>query len=106
VPAPPPPARPGTKGTLETIAMLLVAGAPYAQPVADVLTAAYGFLSQIVDSRVIRATGGNTNLGIKDPTIDHMLDQALLTTDTAAREQIWVGIDRKVMEDAFVLPGI
>jgi hypothetical protein len=40
VPAPPPPARPGTKGTVETIAMLLVAGAPYAQPVADVLTAA------------------------------------------------------------------
>ena len=35
-----------------------------------------------------------------------MLDQALLTTDTAAREQIWQGIDRKVMEDAFVLPGV
>ncbi|MDT7712212.1 MAG: peptide/nickel transport system substrate-binding protein [Pseudonocardiales bacterium] len=66
----------------------------------------YGFLSQLVDSRVIRATGGNTNLGIKDPAIDHMLDQALVTTDTAAREQIWVGIDRKVMENAFVLPGI
>ncbi len=35
-----------------------------------------------------------------------MLDQALVTTDTAAREQIWAGIDRKVMEDAFILPGI
>jgi peptide/nickel transport system substrate-binding protein len=66
----------------------------------------YGFLSQIVDSRVIRATGGNTNLGIKDPAIDQLLDQALLTTDTAAREQIWVAIDRKVMENAFVLPGV
>ena len=66
----------------------------------------YGFLSQIVDSRVIRATGGNTNLGIKDPAIDQLLDQALVTTDTAAREQIWVAIDRKVMEDAFVLPGV
>jgi peptide/nickel transport system substrate-binding protein len=66
----------------------------------------YGFLAQIVDSRVIRATGGNTNLGIRDPAIDQMLDQALLTTDTAAREQIWQGIDRKVMEDAFVLPGV
>ena len=66
----------------------------------------YGFLSQIVDSRVIRATGGNTNLGIKDPAIDQLLDQALVTTDTAAREQIWVDIDRKVMENAFVLPGI
>ena len=66
----------------------------------------YGFLSQLVDSRVIRATGGNTNLGIKDPAIDQLLDQALLTTDTAAREQIWVDIDRKVMEGAFVLPGV
>jgi peptide/nickel transport system substrate-binding protein len=66
----------------------------------------YGFLSQIVDSRVIRATGGNTNLGIKDPAIDQLLDQALVTTDTAAREQIWVAIDRKVMENAFVLPGV
>ncbi|MBV8996758.1 MAG: ABC transporter substrate-binding protein [Pseudonocardiales bacterium] len=66
----------------------------------------YGFLAQIVDSRVIRATGGNTNLGIRDPAIDQMLDQALLATDTAAREQIWEGIDRKVMEEAFVLPGV
>jgi peptide/nickel transport system substrate-binding protein len=34
-----------------------------------------------------------------------MLDQALVTTDTAAREQIWVAIDRKVMENAFIVPG-
>jgi peptide/nickel transport system substrate-binding protein len=66
----------------------------------------FGFISQIVDSRAIRATGGNTNLGVKDPAVDQMLDQALLTIDTAAREQIWVGIDRKVMEDAFILPGV
>jgi peptide/nickel transport system substrate-binding protein len=66
----------------------------------------FGFISQIVDSRAIRATGGNTNLGVKDPAVDQMLDQALLTIDTATREQIWVGIDRKVMEDAFILPGV
>jgi peptide/nickel transport system substrate-binding protein len=66
----------------------------------------YGFLAQIVDSRAIRATGGNSNLGIRDPAVDQLLDQALVTTDTAAREQIWDTIDRKVMEDAYVLPGI
>ncbi len=55
---------------------------------------------------MIRATGGNTNLGVRDPAVDRMLDQALLTKDAAAREQIWVGIDRKVMEGAFILPGI
>ena len=66
----------------------------------------YGFLAQIVDSRAIRATGGNSNLGVKDPAVDQLLDQALVTTDTAARERIWVDIDRKVMADAFILPGV
>jgi peptide/nickel transport system substrate-binding protein len=66
----------------------------------------YGFLSQLVDSRVIRSTGGNTNLGVRDPAVDQMLDQALVTTDPVARQQIWVSIDRRVMEDAFALPGV
>jgi peptide/nickel transport system substrate-binding protein len=66
----------------------------------------YGFLAQIVDSRVIRATGGNSNLSVKDPAVDALLDKALTTTDTAAREQIWVDIDKKVMDDAYVLPGV
>ncbi len=33
----------------------------------------FGFLAQIVDSRVIR-DAGNTNLGIVDPTIDARID--------------------------------
>lgn len=66
----------------------------------------YGFLAQIVDSRVIRATGGNTNLSVKDPAVDALIDKALLTTDTTAREAIWVDIDKKVMDDAYILPGI
>src|SRR5690242_10268356 len=65
----------------------------------------YGFLAQITDSRTIRA-GGNTNLGIKDPAIDAMIDKALVTTDTPSREKIWVDIDKKVMDDAFVVPGV
>jgi peptide/nickel transport system substrate-binding protein len=66
----------------------------------------FGFLSQIVDSRVIRSTGGNTNLGIKIPEVDQMIDKALETTDKTAREGIWVDIDKKVMEQAAVLPGV
>jgi peptide/nickel transport system substrate-binding protein len=66
----------------------------------------FGFLAQIVDSRAIHASGGNANLGIKDPVIDKMIDQALLTTDVAARQRIWVDIDRKVMEQAYLLPGV
>jgi peptide/nickel transport system substrate-binding protein len=66
----------------------------------------FGFLSQIVDSRVIRAEGGNTNLGIKIPAVDAMLDKALETTDTTAREKIWGDIDKAVMENASALPGV
>ena len=66
----------------------------------------FGFLSQIVDSRTIRETGGSTNLSVRDPAVDALIDQALTTTDTAARERLWVDIDRKVMDGAFVLPGV
>jgi peptide/nickel transport system substrate-binding protein len=66
----------------------------------------FGFLSQIVDSRVIRAAGGNTNLGIKIPAADAALDKALVTTDPKAREVIWGDIDKLVMENAAVLPGV
>jgi peptide/nickel transport system substrate-binding protein len=66
----------------------------------------FGFLSQIVDSRVIRPTGGNTNLGVRIPEVDQLIDKALKTTDKAEREKTWVDVDKKVMEQAAVLPGI
>ncbi|HEY9481511.1 MAG TPA: ABC transporter substrate-binding protein [Micromonosporaceae bacterium] len=66
----------------------------------------FGYLSQIVDSRVIRASGGNTNLGVKDPKVDAMIDKALVTTDATARNQIWGQIDAQVMDDAYILPGV
>jgi len=65
----------------------------------------YGFLAQIVDSRTIRAAG-NTNLGVKVPEADKLLDQAVVETDAAKREAIWPQIDRKVMEAAYILPGV
>ncbi|MFC4536346.1 ABC transporter substrate-binding protein [Sphaerisporangium dianthi] len=66
----------------------------------------YGFLQQVVDSRVIRETGGSSNISVRDPEVDKMLDQATLETDVAKREAIWGQIDQKVMDDAFILPGI
>jgi len=65
----------------------------------------FGFLSQIVDSRVIRPAG-NTNLGVKSPKVDGLIDQALATTDTAAREKLWSQVDQATMEDAALIPGI
>jgi len=66
----------------------------------------FGFLQQITDSRVIRASGGNTNLSVKIPAVDALFDEALKTTDTPAREAIWSQIDKSVMENAVILPGI
>jgi peptide/nickel transport system substrate-binding protein len=66
----------------------------------------FGFLQQIVDSRVIRASGGNTNLSVKIKDVDDLLDKALSTTDTSKREEIWAQIDERVMKDAVVLPGV
>ena len=65
----------------------------------------FGFLQQIVDSRVTRATGGSSNISVAIPEVDKLLDAALLETDTAKRNKLWAGIDRRVMQDAVILPG-
>ncbi len=66
----------------------------------------FGFLSQITDSRVIRETGGSSNISVRIPQVDQLIDQALAETDVAKREQIWGQIDKRVMEEAVILPGI
>ncbi|WP_054056184.1 ABC transporter substrate-binding protein [Alloactinosynnema sp. L-07] len=66
----------------------------------------FGFMQQIVDSRVIRAAGGNTNLGIRLPEVDKTIDEALKETDTAKREALWAKTDELVMQNAAALPGV
>ena len=66
----------------------------------------YGFLSQIVDSRVIRETGGSSNTSVRIPEVDKMLDSALTELNTDKRNQIWGEIDKRVMEEAVIYPGI
>jgi peptide/nickel transport system substrate-binding protein len=66
----------------------------------------YGFLSQIVDSRTIREAGGSSNLSVYIPDVDAMIDQALAETDVAKRNEIWGQVDRRVMEEAVILPGV
>jgi peptide/nickel transport system substrate-binding protein len=66
----------------------------------------FGFLSQIVDSRVIRETGGSSNTSVRIPEVDKMLDAALLELDSDKRNQQWGAIDKRVMEDAVIYPGL
>jgi peptide/nickel transport system substrate-binding protein len=66
----------------------------------------FGFLSQIVDSRVIRETGGSSNTSVRIPEVDQMLDEAILELDDAKREALWTEIDKRVMEEAVIYPGV
>ncbi len=66
----------------------------------------FGFLSQIVDSRVIRDTGGSSNTSVRIPEVDQMIDEAVNEQDTAKREGLWGDIDKRVMEEAVILPGV
>jgi peptide/nickel transport system substrate-binding protein len=66
----------------------------------------FGFLSQIVDSRVIRETGGSSNTSVRIPEVDQMLDRALTELDTDKRNQMWGEIDKRVMEEAVIYPGV
>jgi peptide/nickel transport system substrate-binding protein len=66
----------------------------------------FGFLQQITDSRVIRETGGSSNLSVMIPEVDQLLDQAIAETDKAKREALWAQIDKRVMEEAVILPGV
>ena len=66
----------------------------------------FGFLSEITDSRVIRATGGSSNTSVRIPEVDKMLDQALTELDTDKRNQMWGEIDKRVMQEAVIYPGV
>jgi peptide/nickel transport system substrate-binding protein len=66
----------------------------------------FGFLSQIVDSRVIRPAGGSSNTSVRIPEVDQMLDKALTELDTDKRNQDWGAIDKRVMEEAVIYPGV
>ena len=66
----------------------------------------YGFLSQIVDSSTIRETGGSSNTSVRIPEVDQMLAEAAVELDQAKREQMWAAIDRRVMEEAVIYPGV
>jgi peptide/nickel transport system substrate-binding protein len=66
----------------------------------------FGFESQIMDSRVIRDTGGSSNTSIRIPEVDQWLDAAQNELDKSKREAYWGQIDKRVMEEAVVYPGV
>ena len=43
---------------------------------------------------------------MRDPAVDALVDKATTTVDDASRAKVWTDVDRRVMDDAYVLPGI
>ena len=66
----------------------------------------YAFLQQMVDSRVIRETGGSNNISVRIPEVDQMLDQMLASSDENQRLDLAKKIDAKVLDQAEILPGV
>ncbi len=64
----------------------------------------YAFLQQITDSRVIRETGGSSNISVRIPEVDADLDTMFASADQSARNALATKIDKKVMEQAEILP--
>ncbi len=66
----------------------------------------FGFLSQIVDSRVINPAGGSSNTSVRIPEVNQMLDKAKVELDDNTRNSAWGDIDKRVMEEAEIYPGL
>jgi peptide/nickel transport system substrate-binding protein len=66
----------------------------------------YGMLYYVTAGPAI-SPAGNTNIEEENnPTVNGMFDQAVKTTDPTARNAIWSKIDKQVMSDAVILPGV
>lgn len=64
----------------------------------------YGFLQQILNGAAIGASG-NTNLSeLNDPEVNANLGKAIGTQDATQRNAIYTQIDKKVMDEAALVP--
>jgi peptide/nickel transport system substrate-binding protein len=66
----------------------------------------YGMLYYVTAGPAIQSAG-NTNIGeLNDPKVNNLFTKAMATNDLAARTAIWSQIDREVMSQAVILPGV
>jgi peptide/nickel transport system substrate-binding protein len=66
----------------------------------------FGFLYELTAGPAISPAGNHNVEELDDPVVNTLFATALATADVAARTRIWSQIDRQVMSDAVILPGI
>ncbi len=66
----------------------------------------YGMLYYVTAGPAIQEAG-NTNISeLDNAQVNQLFEKAVATKDATARNKIWSQIDRKVMEEAVILPGV
>jgi peptide/nickel transport system substrate-binding protein len=66
----------------------------------------FGFLYYLTAGPPIRPAGNSNIEELNDPVVNSLFTTALATSNAAARNAIWPRIDRQVMSDAVILPGV
>jgi peptide/nickel transport system substrate-binding protein len=66
----------------------------------------FGFLYYLTAGPPIRPAGTTNIEELNDPVVNGLFTKALATSGAAARNTIWSQIDRQVMSDAVILPGV
>lgn len=66
----------------------------------------YGFLQPLTDGKAIVDTGNANSSNLDDPEINKLWNEVVNETDQAKREEIYTAIDRKVLEQAAILPNV
>ena len=66
----------------------------------------FGFLYNLTAGSAIQPAGNSNIEELNDPVVNGLFAQVLATGNTAARNAIWPQIDRQVMADAVILPGV
>jgi hypothetical protein len=66
----------------------------------------FGFLYYLTAGAAIQPVANSNISELNDPAVNNMFTRALVTTSIAARTRIWSQIDRRVMSDAVILPGV
>ena len=66
----------------------------------------YGYLAQLVDSRIINPEGGSPNFSVRLPEVDALIDELAVELDETKRAEISTEIDKLVMDNAAIYPGL
>lgn len=66
----------------------------------------YGFLQPVTDGKAIVPTGNANAANLKNKEVDKLWAEVVTESDKAKREKIYADIDRKVLEEAAILPNV